>query len=130
MANDIVVNGGEVNAYHATIFYEKGEHFIKPVSNSSISVNGKIIKDNHKLAKRDKFQIGNKTIHWCDYDPEGDSHEIQLSTLFNYHGRINRSSYRAMFLAFIGMAICIFFIPGLIVGLISGRRRYVDFDSI
>jgi len=129
-ANDIFVNEKNVKEFHAIILYKRGNYFITPISDSDVSVNGQIIKNNYKLSKSDIFKIGKKTIHWCDYYPEGDSQEIQMSTLFDYHGRINRSNYRALFLVFIGLAICIFFIPGLIVGLISGRRRTIDFDSI
>ena len=34
-------------------------------------------------------------------------------------------------MAFVGMAICIFFLPGLVIGLIVARRpRSMDFDMI
>ncbi len=118
-SNEIVIRDEHCPELIAEIDCEKGYWILsKLVDNKEIYVNGLVIKSSHQLEKNDQIKIGNQTIYWKNYLFEGDAQELDLSKILSYNGRVSRANYRALSLLGFGMAICIFFLPGLSVSTI------------
>lgn len=135
LSNEIVIRDKSCPNLLAEINYEKGNWILKPLVNEKqIFVNNKKVESQILLNKNDKIRIGKQTIHWSNYLYEGDNQELYFSDIISYNGRISRSNFRALSLLSIGMIICVFFLPGLLVSIwryINRRRfRNAEFDYI
>jgi len=127
-SNEIVIKDKDCPNVHAEINYYRGNWFLKNlVPDKPIFINGVIIEDQTKLNKTDKIRISNKTIYWSNYLYEGETQELNLKDIISFNGRISRSNFRVLSLFSIGVAICIFFLPGLLVSF--SRRKYQNLNT-
>lgn len=60
--------------------------------------------------------------------------DLYLEDFVTYKGRINRANFRALNLLILGVSICVYFLPGIIIAIWEyfNRRKYrtIDFDTI
>jgi uncharacterized membrane protein YhaH (DUF805 family) len=132
--NEIVVQNKECPNLHAEINYVKGSWILKNlIEDKAIFVNGNKIETPQQLSKNDKITVYGKTIYWSNYFYEGESQELYLKDILSYYGRISRSNFRALSLLSIGMAVCVFFLPTLLIlsweYINRGRYRDIEFDT-
>ena len=121
--NEIIIEHESCPNLHAEINYEKGFWVLNNLAKDKvIFVNDEKIEGSKQLNKNDKIKIGNQTIYWSNYLYEGENQELDLMKIFTFNGRISRSNFRALSLLAIGMAICVFFSPGLLGSMANGRR--------
>lgn len=133
--NEIVIQDDNCPNLHAEINYEKGNWMLKNlVEDKPIFVNSEILESPKHLNKYDKIKIGSKTIYWSNYLYEGESQELYLKDITSLNGRMSRSNFRVLSLFSIGMTICVFFLPGLLVNFWEKIKRRVyeniEFDIV
>lgn len=133
--NDIVIYGEDCPDLHAEIKYERAYWVLSNlVEEKPILLNEAAIRTPRNLSKNDKIKLCSQTIYWSNYLYEGESQELSAKDIISFNGRISRANFRALNVLAFGLAICIFFLPGLLVATweyINRRRfRTVEFDSV
>ena len=123
---DCDIQVGQTKEHHviAEITYQRGYWVLKNLDQSkSIIVNDEFLSGTRNFDKYDNITIDNKTINWSNYLYEGDEQELNLKDLRTFDGRVSRSNYRALSLMFLGLAIAVIFLPGLLVALWESKSR-------
>jgi len=115
-----IVSENVIDAY-ATINYERGNWVLVPSNENSVIVNSAAITDFYSLQKYDIIEVGNTKFYWSDYLIEENNQTLYKKDFISYHGRINKSNFRALSLLFIGLIPIIYLSPGLI--LLGKRER-------
>lgn len=118
-SNDIVT-GKETERLHAEIIYDKGNWMLRALHPAAIVyLNDTRISRPEILEKYDVIRIDKQRIFWQDYLYEGERQELHLRDLVSYHGRISRANFRTLSILFLGLAICVFFLPALVAAILT-----------
>ncbi len=103
----------------AEITYQRSIWVIESfVGSKDIIVNSKPLLEPRILEKYDVIKAYRKVIYWSDYLYEGEEQVLEMRDFTSLHGRISRANFRALSLLALGAAICVYFLPGLIIGLL------------
>ena len=121
---DIRIRDERIAEHHATIAYDRGEWIVRPETRDCpVEIGGAPVPtEGRALEKHDVLWLGAHKIYWTDYYVEPREQELYLRDFTTLRGRVNRSNFRALSLLCAGVAICIFFLPGLLAARASHRR--------
>ncbi len=118
----------------AQIDYSKGEWVLTPLHNNKVQLNNAIVKSPIRLDKTSILSTKSHKVHWIDYCPLPPNQDIYLKDLFSIRGRINKANFKMLCLFFLGLAIIIYFLPGLIATLLDVSTRtgsiHLEFYSL
>ena len=133
--HEYVLNDNTHNDPIALIIYSRGIWLLK-IQNvfCYLYVNEKLIQESKPLQKYDIIRVGKQKFYWSNYLYEGERQTLGLRDFTSFNGRISKSNFRALSLLAFGLAICIFFLPGVLIAVWEylNRKRYsrVDFDTV